>query len=202
MVRAEYDAAILLGGGVNLDGSLATSEQVQVEKAVDMHRDSQVGNLIVCGAYGYKSDDRPGVTEARAYETYALQLGVSQNNIKRDEMSWETSGSMYFAKKILIENNWQNAVIFPAINHLTVRVVYAATKILGPDYSWSIQRAHQNMSVRNVMRELRSLALTKAIQDSIEDGDHEMVYQKLCETHPAYGGSIPLETLKTQLSLL
>lgn len=200
MVIPEYDAAILLGGSVNLDGSLGKSEQMQVEEAVDMHLGGQVGRLIVCGAYGYKSNEHPPITEAKAYETHALQLGVSQDNIKREEMSWETSGSMYFAKKILIENDWQSVVVIPAINHLNARVSYAATKILGPDYSWTIQRSGQNISTRNVMRELRSLALTKAIQDSIADGDHEMVYQKLCETHPAYGGNTPLETLKAQLS--
>jgi vancomycin permeability regulator SanA len=202
MINAKYNAVILLGGSVNNDGSLSADAKAQVEKAAALYVDKVVKNIITCGSHGYKNEWRPAVTEAQGYADYAQKLGVPAGSIYLEEQSQETIGSMYFAKKILLDRGWKRVVIIPAINHSTQRVVYITNKILGPDYVWKILRAKENLDMRNIIREQTSLRSTREINGMIPDGDHEATYRILCQTHPAYGGTkYSLEELKSFLDV-
>lgn len=186
-----YDALLVLGGGINLDGSLPDPVKHQVEYAVNLYRNTGAQTLIFSGLYGYKGEEKPVKSEARAYSSYAQELGVMSAEICIEERSQETLGNILFTKMEYLEpNNWRRILVVPQVNHLTERVEYLLQKILGSDYEWSIARSAENLNEKNVAREKKSLELTRQINDSFVDGDHDAIYKGLLESHPAYGGTL------------
>lgn len=190
MTTETYDAIMLLGGGINIDGSLTEAAKLQVQKAVELYNLYSPHAIITCGLYGYKNEKEPPISEARAYARYAETLGINQSKIYLEERSQETLGNLLFAKmSILIPHTWTRIIIVPGKDHLTERVAYLAQKVFGPTYTWKIVRAGENLDERNVAREKKALELTKGINNALRDGDHDTIYAGLLATHPAYGGT-------------
>lgn len=191
MTENKYDAVLVLGGGINLDGTLSDDVKTQIEKAVELFEQHSVGALIFSGLYGYKNEQKLPISEARAYAQYAQSLGVDAGNIYIEERSQETLGNILFTKmEILIPHGWTRILVVPQINHLGERIDYLLQKILGPGYEWTVVRPGVNQEEKNVAREMKSLELTKQINDVFEDGDHQAIYDGLMASHPAYGGTL------------
>tara|TARA_Y100001949_G_scaffold168716_1_gene167781 strand:- start:2003 stop:2347 length:345 start_codon:yes stop_codon:yes gene_type:complete len=76
MSDKKYDAVLVLGGGINLNGSLPDITKEQVQKSVDLFKASSAEAFITSGLYGYKGTEKPVISEARAYAKYAESLGV------------------------------------------------------------------------------------------------------------------------------
>lgn len=191
MFDKKYDAVLVLGGGINLDGSLPDVTKEQVQKGVDLFNASSAQAFIASGLYGYKGNEKPVMSEAKAYAQYAEGLGIPSDNIYIEERSQETLGNILFTKmEILIPHEWTHIVVVPQANHLTERVEYLLQKVLGPNFEWDIVRINENSDEKNIAREKKSLELTKQINDAFQDGDHEAIYKGLMQSHPAYGGTL------------
>ena len=202
MSRGKYDAIIILGGGVGLDGSLSRSATAVLDKAAELYKNGVAGALIVCGSYGYKAIEKPKITEARAYADYLQSLGIPGDMIYQELRSKETLGSILFTKMdILTKHDWNSVLVMPSIDHSAERIDYLLRKILGAGYTWEVLRVGENKDPANLERESRSLAHTKAINDQFADGDHEAIYKGLLESHPAYGGTKwTIDELREELS--
>lgn len=186
-----YDAILILGGGIHLDGGLPETAKVYIREAVRLYGVYSPYAFITAGLHGYKSEEKPVVSEAKAYAHYAESLGVPTAAIFLEERSQETLGNILFTKmNILIPNGWNRLLVIPQVNHLTERVEYLLQKVLGPTYEWTIVHPLANLSADNVTRESKSLSLTRQINDAFEDGDHDAIYKGLMESHPAYGGTL------------
>ncbi len=191
MIEEKYDAVLTLGGGINLDGSLSDITKEQVRVAVDVFRSHSAEAFIASGLYGYKGEEKPVISEAKAYANYAENLGINPHQIYLEERSQETLGNILFTKmNILIPNGWTHIVVVPQVNHLTERIDYLLQKILGSGYDWIIVRPSVNLDEKNVARETKSLELTMQINDGFKDGDHVAIYDGLMASHPAYGGTL------------
>jgi hypothetical protein len=201
MSEEKYDAILVLGGGINLDGSLPDVVKVQVQEAVNLFELHCAQAFITSGLYGYKSEQKPIISEAKACAKYAENLGINLNKIYIEERSQETLGNILFTKmEILIPNNWTKILVVPQINHLTERIEYLMQKILGQGYEWTIVRPNINLDEKNIAREKKSLELTMQINDAYKDGDHDAIYEGLMASHPAYGGT--LRTIKELRDIL
>lgn len=199
------DAVIVLGNGVNPDGSLGESQKAQIQKAVDLLHDGQVDHIITCGAFGYKADMAPELTEADAYKSYAISIGAPDSLVFTETRSKETVGNLLFAKtNIMIPHKWLSFIVIPGHNHSDERVEYITNKVFGPQYSWKLLRSSKNTSPENTERERRSMELTTRFNDPVEAGDHEQIWSILFENHPAYNpnSKLRLEDLKRDLSPL
>lgn len=191
MSKQKYDAVLVLGGGIHLDGFLPEAAKNQVQQAVDLFNQYSATAFITSGLYGYKGEQKPIISEAKAYAKHAVDLGIDPNKMYIEERSQETLGNILFTKmEILIPNGWTHILVVPQINHSTERVDYLLQKILGPDYEWDVIRSGVNLNEQNVTRERKSLELTRQINDVFEDGDHRAIYDGLMASHPAYGGSL------------
>jgi len=187
MSNAPYDAIILLGGGINADGSLMDTAKVRLEKAAWLYANNDTEAIITCGSHSHKAAERPKITEAQTFADYLMTLGVPREHIYLETESQETVGNLLFAKMhILIRHSWTNLIVIPTYSHSTARISYLLKKILGSGYDWEILRVGENKDPANLAREAKSLQYTKDINDPIADGDHEAVYKRLMETHPAY----------------
>ena len=190
MSKAKYDAMMVLGASLNLDGSLVETDTARLDKVVSMYKEGSTGAVIVCGSRGYKAVEESTLTEARAYADYLEQQGVPGGAIYLEEESQESLGNVLFTKMyILAQHDWTNLLVLPTYNHATERIEYILKKVLGSEYEWDILRVGENKDAANMEREAKSLNLTKDINDQYSDGDHESIYEGLMATHPAYGGT-------------
>jgi uncharacterized SAM-binding protein YcdF (DUF218 family) len=179
-----YDVIVILCGGIKDDGSLTEHQKQLVELGVHLVEEGAASNLAICGGYGYKVKRVPDILEAKAYKSYALTLGMSDQHVFIETDSKDTLGNAYFLKvQILLPHNWKNLLVIPSINHTNARVNYVLQKVLGSGYSWDIRRANENTNPENLAREERSLALTKEINDVFTDGDHEAIYKGMRLSH-------------------
>jgi uncharacterized SAM-binding protein YcdF (DUF218 family) len=81
MYNSRYDAIILLGGGVNLDGSVDASAKERLERASQIYKQGNIQAIVVCGSYGYKGIEKPLLSEAQVYANYLESLGVPSGSI-------------------------------------------------------------------------------------------------------------------------
>lgn len=198
-----FDAAVLLGAGIAPDGSIPDETIPQLEIALEAFTSGRTTEVITTGSYGYKSNDTFLTTEASAYKSYLVSRGVPEAHIHTEEESKDTMGNIYYTKNnILIPNGWHTLLIAPGPNHSKERVSYILTKILGPEYTWEFLPVPENTLPENIKREHISLTLTKELNDTYVDGDHEAIFQGLVKTHPAYGSNTKysVEDLKRLLS--
>ncbi|MBN9398128.1 hypothetical protein BGO18_01890 [Candidatus Saccharibacteria bacterium 47-87] len=78
MTEHVYEAVLILGGGINLDGSLSDAAKQQVQKSVEAYNTFSVRVFITSGLYGYKGVEKPITSEAKAYARYAESIGYLQ----------------------------------------------------------------------------------------------------------------------------
>ena len=190
MTKKHYDAIIVLGKSLGSNNSLSDNDQERLKSAARLFNDEVASAIIVCGAYGYKQQEKPTVSQAEAYANYLENLGIPREQIYQETTSQETLGNLLFTKtELLLTNNWHNLLVIPTYDHSTERIIYLLQKTLGDTYSWDVLRVGESTDQANKAREEKSLRLTKDINDHFADGDHESICAELMNTHPAYGGS-------------
>lgn len=196
------DAILVLGGGIGVDGSLQESCKAQVEKAIELYYQYHAKAVIFSGLYGYKGTETPVMSEARAYANYAETLGFDPDATILEERAQESLGNVVFTKQsILIPRQWTSVLVVPTPQQLEARIEYMMQKVLGPGYQWAIERIGEDLSEENVRREMRSLQITREINDPFTDGDDGAIYDMLMKTHPAYGGTRwTIEELREKMS--
>ncbi|MCR4277853.1 MAG: YdcF family protein [Candidatus Berkelbacteria bacterium] len=130
----KYDAIIVLGGGLNNDGTLNEKGRARVEKAVEILNANQSPRIIFSGKWPRKWTTSPPSTEAAAMKKYAQKLGVNPKSILTEEKSTITDTNIYNVKtKYLLPNHWKRiAAVTTGV--LGPRVDLLMTYILGPDY--------------------------------------------------------------------
>ena len=179
---------VVLGGGINLDGTLSAELIERVDLAIELYRSHQVKTLIMCGAYSYKATEIPKLTEAQAMSNYAASLGVSTKDIFVEDKSKDTIGNAYYSKILFLEpHNWHHLIIVASPNHSHQRIEYIFKKILGDGYGFNIIPSEENNHPSNIECETKSLNLARDWLSAIKDGDDKGVYEVMVSNHPAWG---------------
>lgn len=189
------DAIIILAGGVNYDGTLPSNPKLRVEKGVELYNQGKAKKIIMSGAYGFWLDwlkKAPPIHEAEAMKTYALSLGVPNENVLMEEDSKDTLGNAYFVKvSILEKNNWKNIIVVTSDYHLPRAKIIFDT-VLGPDYTIEYVESKNIFTEeeKQVWKESEAKTIevsNKIINiDIIKPGDTEAIKNILFIIHPGY----------------
>ncbi len=189
-----YDAIIVLGGGVQLDGTLSATSKQRVDCAHRIYKKSAVP-IIMSGKWSMFANSKPSITEASAMATYILQRGVASHHLKQEAESYETIGNAYYsAKQYILPHRWKNIVVITSDFHER-RAQYAFQKVLGSYCSFQIVAAkshttNHQMQIRNE-HEHKVLKLYHRFFGDIKNGDIENVGNVLrmlpeYSAHPRY----------------
>src|SRR3989338_1963789 len=128
------DVIIILGGGIEPDGSLPEIPKLRIIKGAELFRDGIAPKIIMSGNYGFWLEKEPIRPEAEAMKEYAVSLGVPEGGILKEDISKDTIGNAYFCKINFLEtNNWHNVVIVTSDYHIP-RTRYIFEKVLGKNY--------------------------------------------------------------------
>lgn len=183
------DAIVVLGGGVEADGSLPGVARTRVARAVELFRAGVASHLILSGRCGLTAPE-PEVTEAAAMAQYAREHGVPAEALLLEEEARDTLGNAYFTREMyLAPNGWRSIRVVTSDFHLS-RAAWVFRKILGSSYDFSFTSAASGLSPRElILRALEECKLAIFLNEwlaAVEEGDEHAVERLMEQEHPGY----------------
>jgi uncharacterized SAM-binding protein YcdF (DUF218 family) len=189
--RTEYpaDAIVVLGGGVNADGTLPLVARARVDRAVELYHAGIAPRMILSGRCGL-TDPEPLVTEAKAMSRYAHEQHVPLDALLLEEEARDTMGNAYFVREMyLAPNGWTSIRVVTSDFHLS-RAAYVFRKILGPEYDFSFVSSDSGFSPRElILRALEECKLSIFLNEwlqAVEAGDGHAIDRLMVHDHPGY----------------
>jgi uncharacterized SAM-binding protein YcdF (DUF218 family) len=184
------DAIVVLGGGVEPDGSLPRTSLTRVERAVELFHAGIAPHLILSGRCGLAVPEPVPVTEAAAMAAYAREHGVPGDAIFLEEVARDTLGNAYFTREMFLEpNGWRTVRVVTSDFHLS-RAAWAFRKILGSAYDFSFVSAFSGFSPRELIhRALEECKISIFLNEwleTLEEGDEHAVERLMAHEHPGY----------------
>lgn len=191
VLSREYpaDAIVVLGAGVEPDGSLPCAGRTRVERAAEIFHGGVAPRIIFSGRCGLTAPEPP-VTEAAAMAAHARVLGVPDEAMLLEEQSKDTLGNAYFTReRFLAPNGWWSIRVVTSDFHLS-RAAWVFRKILGGGYDFSFVSAASGLSPRELIgRALAECKITIFLNEwlqALEEGDDHAIERLMNHEHPGY----------------
>lgn len=189
-MRFSADAIVVLGGGVNPDGTLSPMVQARVSRAVELYRRRIAPRIILSGRCGLTDPDPPPVTEAAAMADLAHQQGVPRAKLLLEEQSKDTVGNAYFTRIDYLEpNQWTSIRVVTSDFHLS-RAAWVFRKIMGASFDFSFVSSFSGLSpgelIHRALEECKLLIFLNEWLERIEEGDEHAIDHLMEHVHPGY----------------
>lgn len=171
-----YDAVIILGYGVNDDGSITHIAKARMDKALELYYQKKAERLIVSGC---AANPKVRKTEAEVMQGYAQSQGVPESRIVTEPLARSTVGSAYYAKvNILEQKAWYKNIIVTSGFHLgRTRLIF--DKILGDRYVTAYvgvkSPIEKRESIKRILRERLLCLHHELLFMGIKNGNHQNV---------------------------
>ena len=184
------DALVVLGRGVDADGSLPRLARQRVERAAQLFAWDTAPRIIFSGRCSLMAELIPAVTEARAMADYALILGLPPDVLLVEEESRDTVGNAYFVLKRFLEpNDWTSIRVVTSDFHIQ-RTAWVFEKVLGVGYDVSFSPAPSELDHSTIAARAREESdITAFLMEwlaGIPDGDPVALAQLIWKDHPGY----------------
>jgi uncharacterized SAM-binding protein YcdF (DUF218 family) len=190
MRPSRADALVVLGRGVDPDGSLPRLAKQRVERAVELYAWEVAPRIIFSGRYSLMSDAEPARTEAAAMAEYAVSIGLPRRVLILEEESRDTIGNAYFVLRRFLEpNDWMSVRVVTSDFHIQ-RTAWVFQKVLGLGYDVSFSPAPSELDHASIAARAReesdiSTFLMEWI-GAIPDGDPVALARLIWQEHPGY----------------
>lgn len=187
------DAIIILGSGINQDGSLPDNLKLRVSKGVQLYTQGLAKNIVMSGNYSFWLDDSreiPFRSEASAMREYALMLGVPETDIFIEEKSKDTIGNAFFTKIDYLEkNDWKQVMVVTSDFHLK-RTKCVFDHVLGPQYAIEYYPVLLDLSAdekqEKEAQETNTTNILRALMRDMPSGDTGAIREAMYRKHPGY----------------
>ncbi len=197
MLPYRADALVVLGRGIDPDGSLPLLAKQRVERAAELFAWNTAPRIIFSGRCSLMTDAVPSVTEAGSMADYAVELGLPRDALLVEERSRDTIGNAYFVLRDYLEpNDWTSIRVVTSDFHIQ-RTAWIFQKVLGVGYDISFSAApseldHSTIAVR-AREEADITAFLMEWLADVPDGDPLALARIIWKEHPGYA-SDPLVT--------
>ncbi len=190
MPRARADALVVLGRGIDPDGSLPLLAKQRVERAAELYVWEVAPRLIFSGRCSLMSDSAPAITEARAMYNFALSIGLPRRALLLEEESRDTIGNAYFVLRRFLEpNDWMSIRVVTSDFHIQ-RTAWVFQKVLGLGYDVSFSPAPSELDHSTIAARAREESDISAFLmewlGQIPDGDPVALARFIWQEHPGY----------------
>jgi uncharacterized SAM-binding protein YcdF (DUF218 family) len=141
MLPSRADAIVVLGRGIDHDGSLPKLAKQRVERAAELSAWQTAPRIIFSGRCSLMTEVIPAVTEAGAMAEYAVVLGLPREALHVEEQSRDTIGNAYFVLRDYLEpNDWTSIRVVTSDFHIQ-RTAWVFQKVFGVGYDISFSPA-------------------------------------------------------------
>jgi len=158
---------VVLGAGMSSDGVLFEGSRNNVRKGVEIFKRDESQITIFSARWNYFLRPEPPRTEASAMKEYALGLGIPENKIIEEGLSYDTVGNVYYTDKIIRE-----------IPNVVLITVVAASWHL-PKASFLFKKAFGG--------DRFNLVFEESIVELLEDSRNEMTVQEAAKLQKLIG---------------
>jgi uncharacterized SAM-binding protein YcdF (DUF218 family) len=184
------DAIIVLGRGLEPDGTLPALACQRVDRAAELFAWEVAPRIIFSGRCSLNVQTEPPVTEAAAMAAYAESLGLPRRVMCLEEEARDTVGNAYFTMKRWLEpKEWTSIRVVTSDFHMP-RAAWVFQKVLGVGYDLALSPAPSELDHTSVALRAReeSDILTFLVEwmGSIADGDAAGMDDLIWRQHPGY----------------
>lgn len=131
------EVILILGKGVQADGSLPDIVQHEIQYAAQLCRQQPIRAILFSGDHWGLATSASIVPEAEAmrrfYKTATIGKIPAQVAVLCETQAKDTIGNLLFSKALLDERPWRHLLMLAAAEHLP-RVQYIAEQVFGHDY--------------------------------------------------------------------
>jgi uncharacterized SAM-binding protein YcdF (DUF218 family) len=190
MPRARADALVVLGRGIDPDGSLPRLARQRVERAAELYAWEVAPRLIFSGRCSLMTEAPPPITEARAMYDYAITLGLPRRVLLLEEESRDTIGNAYFVLRRFLEpNDWMSIRVVTSDFHIQ-RTAWVFQKVLGLGYDVAFSPAPSELDHTTIAARAREESdISTFLMEwlgPIPDGDPIALARLIWQEHPGY----------------
>ncbi len=152
------DVIIILGQGVNPDGTVPEHVQHEITNAIQMCKSQNIPAIIFSGNYwGLKKPSVNQSSEAAAMKLFAETQDTKNIELIIEDKSQDTISNMVFCKEIIDKYNWRNILVLSVTPHL-FRVKFIVERVFGEKYT-VIYHGHQAITTKLEYRYFQHYAL-------------------------------------------
>lgn len=144
------DTAIVLGAGVNDNGSITHLSRTRVDKALSLYRDGRVKKIIFSGG---RTNPNSHNSEAESMYDYATGKGVTKSDIILETHARNTVENAYYTKLILEANHWRRNIVVTNGFHV-IRTKYIFSKLFGREYATKYTATGSGLGLGDFSRKL------------------------------------------------
>lgn len=116
----KYDCAIVCGYPADNDGKPSKVMKSRVDKAVELYKKGEIKFIIFSGG-----SVKNRYKEADIMEKYALELGIKQDIIFKEDKAMCTYHNLMYAREIMDKNAFENCIVITNSWHLRKADHYA-----------------------------------------------------------------------------
>lgn len=162
----QFDAIVILAGGIRDDGELPESVKKRIQKGKELFTSELAPRVIMSGRWSWLRR-KPSRTEAEAMREYALKIGFERKQLYLEESSSSTEENAYYTKKILLEpNKWKRIVVVTSDFHLR-RVKHIFNQVMGNEYEIRYEGADSG------------IGLLKRVSQQVKEGFQIIIFRFL-----------------------
>lgn len=176
----KFDAVIVLGTGIKQDGQLPQSSIQNLKRAVELYKNKHTQKLILAGKWAWNCKYNPRLTEAAAMRLVALNRGIPNIDIIKEETGTSLISNLCAIKEnILTPNNFKNIAIVCISDIIKERMEFNLQMVLGPDYTFEVIMAESSytpeMYEELKTSEIKKMAEATKFFENITPGDHKLI---------------------------
>lgn len=116
----QYDVIIVLAGGIQETGEIPLSVQRRLQKAKLLYEQKAAERILLSGRWSkYWEKRNPPSTEAEAMRQYALQLGIPDSALLKEERSHNTFTNAQYCTELFIRpQQWKRIAVVTSDFHV------------------------------------------------------------------------------------
>ncbi len=174
------DTIIVQGTKSNDNGSVTKIGKSRVDTALDLYLNKRAKRIVFSGGY---TNPNAKFSEAENMRKYALECGVSDNDIILEERARETIGNAHFTKINFLESNkWYKNIAVSSKWHLP-RLNFIFDRVLGDDYFTQYVGSDDKLTFQELKKVKRAenlwYMLDRLLLLGISPGNDEIISKRL-----------------------
>ncbi len=176
---------ICLGSGNHIDGSLSGNSIMNAKRAAELFLGRRARMILFSGGYSFKLRVRPKISEAEGMKLVAIDQGVPESSIIKEEESLDTTGNALFSSIMVSKMPWVKGILLVTNEFHLGRAEYLFRKAFCPRYE--IVPVSSGIPINGTIskeEESKKLSDLKSIYDSVDCNGFKT---KSLATHPLYG---------------
>jgi uncharacterized SAM-binding protein YcdF (DUF218 family) len=202
MPPSRADALVVLGRGVDPDGTLPKLAIQRVERAAELFAWGVAPRIIFSGRCSLMTEVMPARTEAAAMADYARSLGLPARALILEEDSRDTIGNAYFVLRNFLEpNDWMSIRVVTSDFHIQ-RTAWVFQKVFGLGYDVAFSPAPSELDHASVAARAREESdISTFLMEwlgPIRDGDPIALARLIWKEHPGYAPSPTMSKAEIQ----